>query len=1034
MNQQIRGYRLTLGLMVLATMVLSAPVGAQDKPKVDAATKQLMAANGLFQRGLYDLAVQEYADFIKQYPKHQLITDARYALAICHYRQGDHAKTTPLIEAVLKDKAFDKRDEALAVVGHAYMAQGKLPQALKAMDEVLAKHGDSAHAEASLLNRAQVLYLKGNHAESIKTTQQFLGKYPKSDQAAVAKYLKALAQKASGKADDAIKTAKDLLAKHPSAPQRVEASLLLGQVYESQGRLDEAAAQYRAFLKAAAPENKGDGHYSLGVVLYRMGKHDAALKELDTVLKRFSKSRYAGAALMQKGLTLLAANKVDTARGVFQQIAKSDKQRNRLARYWLAQCDLVQNKFAEARKQLDVLAKEAPKASNMADIKFSQALCSQALNEFATAATQFKQFTKTYPKDRRTPEANYRHAFSLHRDGKHAESLEACRTIGDPGQFARQITELSAENLFLLKNYAEAEKAFAELAKRGTPSHVLRYGQSAYFQGNYQQTVERLTDLATKGKPDSEPTRVAVFLVGDANLQLGNHDEAVVALEHYLSLAKGNQDEAKLKLAVARLRSGDQANAEKALAALAGGPAENTWVQRALLEYGQLLHKRGDHKKASDYLAKLANAKAPETLRAPAQYLLGWSTWRQRKFEAAAAHFDKVIKQFPKHALAADAMFQRGACLQDAGKYEQASNQLNQYLQAHKKGKHADAARYRMAVCLSRRKMYEPAIKALQLIAKDAKQVNPTLLYELAWAQRGAKKNADAMKSYRQLLAKFGNNRLAPAARNELAELLYLDGKFADAVKLLEQVVTGKGTGARVRTVAAYRLAWSHLKLEQHDKAAKAFADFAATKKDDKLIPSALYQAGEAFARLDKHAEAKKYYQQLLEKYPKHQLAPVAQLKQGEVLAAAGDYENSYAAYKAYLDQNPKGKYRYLAQFGIGWSLESRKKPGEARKWYAKVVEGHNGPTAARAQFQIGETYFTEKQYHRAARELLKVDIVYGYPQWSARALYEAGRSFEQVGETQQAKRQYQQCISKFKDEPVAKLAQKALAALTRTP
>ena len=66
-------------------------------------------------------------------------------------------------------------------------------------------------------------------------------------------------------------------------------------------------------------------------------------------------------------------------------------------------------------------------------------------------------------------------------------------------------------------------------------------------------------------------------------------------------------------------------------------------------------------------------------------------------------------------------------------------------------------------------------------------------------------------------------------------------------------------------------------------------------------------------------------------------------------------------------------------------------------------------------------------QYERASRELLKVDIVYGYPQWSAKALYEAGRAFAQLGLKDRAKAQYRQCVKKYKDEPVAKLAQQAL-------
>ena len=67
------------------------------------------------------------------------------------------------------------------------------------------------------------------------------------------------------------------------------------------------------------------------------------------------------------------------------------------------------------------------------------------------------------------------------------------------------------------------------------------------------------------------------------------------------------------------------------------------------------------------------------------------------------------------------------------------------------------------------------------------------------------------------------------------------------------------------------------------------------------------------------------------------------------------------------------------------------------------MIAADNGETlsAPCGSFQTGETYFAQKQFElAAARELLKVDILYSVPQWSARALYEAGRAFEELHQT----------------------------------
>ena len=105
-------------------------------------------------------------------------------------------------------------------------------------------------------------------------------------------------------------------------------------------------------------------------------------------------------------------------------------------------------------------------------------------------------------------------------------------------------------------------------------------------------------------------------------------------------------------------------------------------------------------------------------------------------------------------------------------------------------------------------------------------------------------------------------------------------------------------------------------------------------------------------------------------------------------------------------------------------------KKAEAIAWYLQVVETHNGATAARAQFQIGECHYALGKYDLAARELMKVDIVYAYPKWSAVALYDAGRAFEQLKQVDNARKQYSLCVKKYKGSGPAALSAKRLETL----
>ncbi len=89
-----------------------------------------------------------------------------------------------------------------------------------------------------------------------------------------------------------------------------------------------------------------------------------------------------------------------------------------------------------------------------------------------------------------------------------------------------------------------------------------------------------------------------------------------------------------------------------------------------------------------------------------------------------------------------------------------------------------------------------------------------------------------------------------------------------------------------------------------------------------------------------------------------------------------------------------------------------------------------NTVIAARAQFQIGETYFAQGQYEQAIAALLAVADVYAYPEWSARATFEAGRAFELLKQPADARKQYEQVILWYKDSSEAALAERRLKEL----
>jgi TolA-binding protein len=1034
----------------------AAPGQATPASDVDAGGKLLLKASGLFNRGMFKPAAQDYETFLKQYPAHTDATSARYALALCHYRLNEYDKAVELIDEVLLDEKFKDRDEALAVVGHSQLQAGNLDKSLAAFDQLLAKYPKSKHAEVASLNRAQVLYLSKKYDAAATAAAAFLTAYPQSTDRPAAMYFQALSQKAQNQNDAAAATLEGLLKADPKGRYTLDATLLLGQALEAQGKLDEAADQYTKMIAMAPAVRAADGHYSLGVVLYKSAKYDEAAKELATVVEGSPDSPYAKPAKLQLGLVQLAGGKTEAARQTLKAVVSSDPPDAPAAQYGLAGCDIADKKFDSAKAILDQLLKLGPPPPNLQQIALDHAVCLMELKDYAGAQKEFVAFVEKNAKSQQAVEATYREAFCLHKLEKYDESHALCQQVAAAkSDFAGPAIELDAENLFLLGKYPEAGKVFVTLAGETKDAEkkltfTFRLGQCAYHGGDYASAVKVLGPLSENpAVAQSQTLSRAIFLLGDALLQQNKNAEAAAALTRYLPVARADKQEAQFKLALAQLRTADAnsaASARQNFAAAAAGPADSPWTTRALFELGQLDYKQIPPKlePAREELSKVlaATPPAPEDLAAGATYLLGCIDFDSRKFPEAAAKWAAVQAQYPKNALVPDAQFQQGVALREAGQDENALAVLKGYTTAHPDGSHAAQAKQLQAACLSKLNRPDEA-KAILATLATGNGAPDNVLYDLAWSQRDTKDLAGAGETYRRLLREHPDSKLAPAARAELAELLYNDKKYAEAAELLEAVVSDKSADAKIANPAAYRLGWCYDKLDKPDKAATAFTSVAQAPAQaaqagkpgesglsDDQVASALLQAGIAYASQSKFDEAQKSLSQMLTQFPNHGQAPIALLKLGEVQADAAGFDAALKSNSEFLAKYPKDPFAYRAQFGVGWALENLKKFADARDAYAKVIAATNTETAARAQFQTGETFLEEGNFEQALPALLAVEDVYQYPKWSARALFEAGRAFEQLKQPDQAKQQYTQVVTKYKDAPEAEMASARLTAL----
>lgn len=1040
--------------------------GAGGSEQVDAATKALMAAHGFFERAMYREAAEEYVRFMEAHPKHEEATAARYGLALSRYYLGEYDAVAEALPAVIQDKAFARRAEALAVLAHSQMMLGQAEQAVATYDRLLKESPDADGAAGARVNRVQALATLGRYNDAEVGAEAFL----KSDAAgkdaaleAAALYWAGLSRMQTGDAEAAAAHLSKLLEKYPSSPMRVDALLLWGQALEATGDLKAAAARYDEMLKAAPKERRGEALFLRGVVAIKAGDYQAGVEPLRQLLKEHPDFQSATLARVDLAIALDSTGETKEARELLTSVVKADAGEGEaagprdFARYWLSRIDVREGRYEEARQTLgEMLDQKEIGSPGRETVLYDYAAATGYAGDDKAAAEAWADYRRKYPESPRSGDASYLQALSLHRLGQHEEARKlAAEVANGTGYFADAARQLVAESMFQQGQYAEAGELFAKLAASIdpvnadlmaiSPRHLqLRAGEAALYSGDAELAAKRLDPVTGDAAAMKEAKlREALFLHGDALLQTERFKESASLLSRYVEAVKGDEaaterrEEAAYKLALAHLRAGDDAAAVKGFDGVAKGDAASPWAQRAMLEAGQLHYAAGDLDAAKAPLDRLIAAKeAPDPLTIPAAYYRAWVDSQRKDAKAAAERFLKLAKDHPEHELAGDALYQGAVALRAAGAGEASASASawRQYLERFPKGEHAPAARAAIGSALLAGGDPKAAAATLSELAKDDKTRSAAVLYDLAWALRGSEQMDAAVAAYRDLLKSYPEAGVASPARAELGELLYGREQYEEAAKLMQAALDTKGEAAGLddsaRAATQYRLGWALLKSDQPEPAAEAWSAFAKAYPANELTPSALYQAGVASLQAKRLDAAEQAWAKLVADHAKSDLAPQAMQRLGEVRAQRGDWKGSAAAYQKALEGEPEGEDAARAHFGLGWAMENTQQYDEARKHYAAVTDATNTQLAARAQFQTGETYFKQAQWEPAARELVKTALVYGYPEWSARALYEAGQAYEQLKRPDDAKRQYREVVDKYQDHAVAKLAADRLKAM----
>jgi len=954
-----------------------------------------------------------------------------------------------------------------------------------------AKTGErKADAMAGL---AQALFLQEKWDEVIKVTDDLLKAAPDSHHAPEARYQGGVARSKRekyGPADDIlselVKDTKDPSLKHRSIYHLAECRWHTKD-------LADAAVLYEAAAKKTKGVYSEHAQYNLGVVQFIKKEYAKAITELTAFLSKHPKSGSVPRAKLYLGRAYLEAKNFPQAEATLKPLL-TVKAAAAPATLWLARTYMRQKKNADVETLLAAAATTFAKDPALPELYYEFATAQMNLGKFKEAAAAYGGAIAG-GKGTLVVESLRLQAFCLHRAKQYAESLKLCEeflTTQPEHPETGEVLFIKAENLTLLEKSAGAlpvyEKVVAiDANHRRAKLSLLRMGQTYYQKKDWKACLGKLDPLL-KGKVTGEAFDQIWYMAGACHFRLGAWDPAITAFEKFIKEKpkQPNVDTALYNLSLAYQHKEQAGKAMTTLSTLVSTHTKSKHLQEALVELGRLQYEAKQYPAAKKTLLQVKAGGPPA-----AQYYLGWIALNQKNDAEAAEHFAAMAKH-PKHAFAADAALQHAILQIRAKQYKEAETTLAALLTNYPDYERTDQVVYYRGLSLARQKLYAKAVPDfVTVLAKHPKSDKADeALYWQGWCERSLNHAAAAVKLYESFVKKFPKSSLANDVTVELSELEFeeqqkLESKKpaaaapakAPAAPAKTPAAPAKAPAAPAKAPAApakapaapaapvkgqavytgianrledllgpdkkqladgplrnralYLLGWCYFKRGEHGKAAVGFETMLASKHKSPLVPSALFQAGEARMRLREHGPALVHFTQAVAA-GKTAVHEPALLRRAQCEARTAKWPQSQQSAQLFLQTYPKSKYVQEAQFALGWALENQAQYATAIPVYQKVVAaGKTNEISARSQFQIGECLFASKNYTDAIPALILVETRYGYKKYTGKALLELGRVLEAQGKKDGAAEQYKEVIRRFAKTPEAAVADNLLKKLT---
>lgn len=1037
-------------LASLLSVGMPATVGAQGTAPTttnEAARQQYVAARALQNRELFDAAAEEWETFLKKFATDPLAGWAQHYLGVCRLQNKEYDKAQAAFLQVIRTyPKFDLLENAwyLLSLSQFYDAQAGKPELFEKAGNNFATlsktYPKGQFAADALFYQAECFYHRDKLPEAVALYGQLAKAHPQNKLVADALYAQGVAQQTLSKPAEAAQTFAAFLKQFPKHMLAAEVSMRRGETLLATGQTAEAEK-----LLAAAAATPGFVHadhalvQQAGALASRNQPAEAAALYASAATKH-PQSKSLGMAQLGAGKCYYLAGRYSDAREWLAKVVSTGSSDAAEASHWLARGYLKENQPAEALQALEAALPKAGMSSFAAQLLLDKADALYEIpNRRAESVKAYADLASRHPQDVLAPQALYMAGFASLGLADYKSAIahaDAFNKAFASHSLAAEVKYVAAESRLLLSEYPQAEALYKQLLDKH-PQHLdaaqwrLRHGLSLFLQKKHAEAAAALQgSVAAFKKP--ELAAEAHYLVGASQSELKQFAAAATSLEASLKAQEDwrQADETLLLLSHAQKQNGNAAAAVAALQKLITKFPESKLLDRAHYRWGEYAYAANDYKKAAEEYQRVV-LKWPKSSLAPSALLnLGWSQLGQQDYAAAEKSFTTLVGGYPQDALLPRARYARALARQQLKQYAPAIEDIQAFLQSKPTGTERSDALYVLGLCQGAVNKPADAVATYQsILTEDPKYAgSDKVLYELAWSYKALDKQAEAADAFSKLATSHEASPLAAESLYHAGEHAYNQEHFKDASKSYFAAMNKAGK-TDLGEKSAHKLGWAYYRLGDFVKAQQTFGYQRTTFPQGTLAPDATFMESESLFKQGKHAEALALFEQV--KNPSSaDFQALALLHGGQAACQLKQWSKGLALLDQSAKQFPESPHLPEVLYEQAWAKQNLGQIDEALTTYEAVTAKTNREVAARARFMIGEIHFERKDHKQAVTNFYKAAYGYSYPEWQANALYEAARCLEVLKKVEQAKKDYQEVVTKFPQSDKAAPAQKRLAEL----